>query len=113
LNLQTYGAPDDLLGPPHESEYHGTHVAGIAAAARDGRGMHGVAYDAHILPFRLLGPSSRADGEAIAYASAADHGAKVLNGSYGPTTTPRPKIQDLVTGAWEVNPHYRVMDYQV
>jgi outer membrane autotransporter protein len=33
---------------------HGTHVAGIAAASRDGSGMHGVAYDADIMAFNIL-----------------------------------------------------------
>ena len=37
---------------------HGTHVGGIIAANRDGNGMHGVAYDALLLPIRL----SDADG---------------------------------------------------
>ena len=32
---------------------HGTHVAGVAAAARDGRGMHGVAFDSHIYVAKL------------------------------------------------------------
>ncbi|TCT86496.1 subtilase-type serine protease [Gibbsiella quercinecans] len=33
---------------------HGTHVAGIAAAKRDGLGMHGVAYDAKIAAIKYL-----------------------------------------------------------
>lgn len=37
----------DLVG-------HGTHVAGIAAAHRDGAGMHGVAYDADIMSFNIM-----------------------------------------------------------
>jgi subtilisin family serine protease len=36
------GTPIDRIG-------HGTHVAGIAAAARDGIGIHGVAYDAKLV----------------------------------------------------------------
>ncbi len=33
---------------------HGTHVAGILGAARDGRGVLGVAYDARLLPIKIL-----------------------------------------------------------
>ena len=34
---------------------HGTHVSGIVGAARDGKVMHGVAYNATILPLQALG----------------------------------------------------------
>jgi subtilisin family serine protease len=44
----TFGL-DDIVG-------HGTSVAGIAAAARDGNGMHGVAYDASILALKISAP---------------------------------------------------------
>lgn len=37
------------------SLWHGTHVAGIAAAPLNGIGITGVAYDARILPLRVLG----------------------------------------------------------
>ncbi len=33
---------------------HGTHVAAIIGAVRDGRGIHGVAYDAQLLPIKVL-----------------------------------------------------------
>ncbi|SNS11645.1 Subtilase family protein [Noviherbaspirillum humi] len=33
---------------------HGTHVAGILAAGRDGSGIFGVAYDARLLPIKVL-----------------------------------------------------------
>jgi Subtilase family len=34
---------------------HGTHVAGLIAGGRDGRGIFGVAFDANILPIKVLG----------------------------------------------------------
>ena len=36
---------------------HGTHVAGLIGAARDGRGLAGVAYDARLMPVRILDAS--------------------------------------------------------
>ena len=33
---------------------HGTHVAGLLAADRDARGMHGIAFDATLLPIRVF-----------------------------------------------------------
>ena len=34
---------------------HGTHVAGLIAAGRNGKGIFGVAYDAQLLPIKVLG----------------------------------------------------------
>ena len=43
-------------GPPQDSSWHGTHVAGTVAATADNNiGLAGVAYDAKILPVRVLG----------------------------------------------------------
>lgn len=72
--------PNDILDRDRFS--HGTHVAGTIAAAKDGRGMHGLAYNAEILALRAITPSGGDTAAAIRYAS--EHGAKVLNGSYGP-----------------------------
>ncbi len=62
------------------TRYHGTHVAGLAAAARDGKGMHGVAYNAIVLPLRTDFDDDQLD---LAFDRAIQAGAKVLNGSYG------------------------------
>lgn len=65
---------------------HGTHVAGTIAQATDnGEGVAGVAFDATIMPVKVLdhfGSGNTADiADAIRWA--ADHGAKVINMSLG------------------------------
>lgn len=106
-------APDDVfpsLKPDRSLNGHGVHVAGIIGAGRNGFGMQGVAYDAMIMPLRAIEVDGRRDdlspsNEAIIYA--ADHGAQVLNGSYGPLSRPLPKIDG------QTNPYYQVLDYQL
>lgn len=73
-------------------EGHGTHVAGIIGAARDGMKMHGVAYNATLLPLRTRFEANMADLPMIDYAIKS--GAKVLNGSYGPDGAPPAEIED-------------------
>jgi hypothetical protein len=48
----------DVLG-------HGTHVAGIIAADRDGKGIFGVAYDATLLPIKVLSDGGRGSTNAL------------------------------------------------
>ena len=72
-------------GAGQETDIHGTHVSGIAAAAaNNGVGGAGVAPDAKIMPVKVLenGSGSFADiGAGIRYA--ADNGANVINLSLG------------------------------
>ncbi|WP_327681123.1 S8 family serine peptidase [Kitasatospora sp. NBC_00458] len=72
--------PDDGVG----ESGHGTHVAGIVGAARDGRGVSGVAPGVRIAAVRLLGPLGQYYAENIVCGMlwAADHGAKAVNNSY-------------------------------
>lgn len=74
-------------GTPQDGHGHGTHVAGIAAAATDnGIGVAGVAPDAKIMSIRMLddeGSGSSEDG-AASIRLAADRGARVINLSWGP-----------------------------
>ena len=76
---------------------HGTHVAGIAAAAaNNGVGVAGVAPRATILPVRVLGPEeNRTARIAAGIRYAADRGAQVINLSlsYSP-----PGHIDSITG---------------
>ena len=64
---------------------HGTHVAGTIAGANDGSGITGVAYDADIMPIRVLNDSGSGSlADVIAGIRwAADNGADVINLSLG------------------------------
>jgi subtilisin family serine protease len=73
-------------GDPDDYNFHGTHVAGTAAAIADNtQGIAGVAPDARIMAVRVLdgdGSGNTADIAAgVAYAS--EHGAGVINMSLG------------------------------
>jgi len=78
---------------PNDDNSHGTHVAGIAAAeGNNGIGMCGVAWNALIMPVKMLQSSGSGNSSdfasAIEYAS--DNGATILNmslGSYGNSGT--------------------------
>lgn len=59
---------------------HGTHVAGIAGAARDGTGMHGVAYGARL---SLYTYGNDAAGDALAFDFAARLRPTVISNSWG------------------------------
>ncbi len=69
-------------GAPHP---HGTHVAGIAAAATDnGIGIAGVAPDAKIMPVKVLGEEGGSFEEiAAGIRWSTDNGADVINMSLG------------------------------
>jgi serine protease len=67
---------------PNDRNGHGTFVAGVVAAAADnGYGMIGVAYQAKLMPVRVLDGDGAGTGTRIARGLrwAVDHGANVLN----------------------------------
>ncbi len=71
---------------PNDDNGHGTHVAGlIAAAANNGTGVAGLAANVKLLPLKVL--DSRGNGNyydiAFAIRRAADSGAQVINLSLG------------------------------
>ena len=88
---------------PQDDHGHGTHVAGVAAAAgNNGIGIAGVSWGASIMPLKVL--DAHGDGtyfdiiQAIQYA--ADHGAKVINLSLGGSQAD-PNLLDAVEYAEE------------
>jgi len=72
---------------------HGTHVAGIIGAARNnGVGMNGIADNVKIMMIRAVPDGDEHDkdiAEAIRFA--VDHGAKVINMSFGKAFSPEQK----------------------
>jgi len=72
-------------------ESHGTHVAGIIAAERDnGKGANGIANNVAIMSIRAV-PNGDEYDKDIAYGIryAVDNGAKVINGSFGKSFSPK------------------------
>lgn len=98
INLVTPGTP------PQDDNGHGTHVAGIAAAALNGMGVTGVAPDARILPIKVLDSTGNTVGDSIdrGIRWAADQGAQVINLSLsgGGQEVLGPSTNDAVAYAW-------------
>ncbi|WP_434598183.1 autotransporter domain-containing protein [Pseudomonas sp. R4-83] len=79
---------DGTLNPNNDS--HGTHVVGTMGAARDGNGMHGVAYNAQIYVGNtnkndsfLFGPNPDPRYFKAVYDALADAGVRAINNSWG------------------------------
>ncbi|UZJ31968.1 S8 family serine peptidase [Streptomyces endophytica] len=67
------------------SDYHGTHVAGTIAAARNGVGVAGVAPGVKVSAIKVSEPETSlfyAESVVCAFVFAADHGVQVTNNSY-------------------------------
>jgi len=83
------GSVESQDGTDIDVSGHGSHVAGIiAAAANNGIGGSGVAPRAKILPIQVLDQAGQGDARDVAAGVryAADNGAKVINLSLGGTT---------------------------
>jgi len=106
----TGGDPARCTGSPQDDDGHGTHVAGVAAAATgNGLGIAGTAPDARIMPIKVLfracdtcQPTGEAEDVSAAVRWAADQGATVINLSLGSTTSSvfGPGFVDAVRHAW-------------
>lgn len=106
----TGGDPSRCQGAPDDDDGHGTHVAGVAAAATgNGVGIAGTAPDARIMPVKVLfracatcQSTGEAEDVSAAVRWAADRGADVINLSLGSTTSAvfGARFADAVRYAW-------------
>ncbi|RMO84050.1 Outer membrane autotransporter barrel [Pseudomonas syringae pv. philadelphi] len=85
------GSPFSVTGAINpNNDTHGTHVTGTMGAARDGEGMHGVAYNAQIYVGNtnqndsfLFGPNPDPQYFKAVYSALADAGVRAINNSWG------------------------------
>jgi len=87
---------------PQDDFGHGTHVAGIAAAVTNNNyGIAGVSWEALIMPLKVLDSSGNGytSDSALAIMWAADHGAKVINMSFG-SSSPSSILLDAINYAY-------------
>ncbi|HEX21296.1 MAG TPA: peptidase S8, partial [Actinobacteria bacterium] len=87
---------------PNDDDGHGTHVTGtIAQSTNNGIGTAGIAYNASIMPVKVLDQNGNGSyvqvADGIRYA--ADHGAKIINMSLG-GTVPDTYLEDAVRYAY-------------
>ena len=88
---------------PDDGNGHGTHVAGTIAASNDEIGITGVAYNANIMPLRVLNNDGYGWTRDIISAVrwAADNGADVINMSLGGGGSYSQAMADAITYASE------------
>jgi thermitase len=74
------------MSPFSPTDDHGSHVAGLAAAAtNNGKGIAGAGYNSKIMMIKVAGSDGSMTFDAVVNALhyAGDHGAKVINMSFG------------------------------
>ena len=100
VDLTTASAAQDLS----DGNGHGTHVAGIIAAAANQRGVVGVAFRARIMTVKVLaadgGGTTSAVAEGIRYAAA--NGARIINLSLG-GDQPDERVRQAIDAAAAAN----------
>ncbi|MEU3923289.1 S8 family serine peptidase [Streptomyces sp. NPDC029004] len=80
-----YGKADTRTGAWRPFGDHGTHVAGTIAAAKNGKGVIGVAPSVKISSVRIAEPNTSmffAENTVCGFMWAGDHGFKITNNSY-------------------------------
>jgi len=92
INDRSYGNNDIMASTP----FHGTHCAGIIAAARNnGKGMDGVADNVAIMMLRAVPDGDEHDKDiALAIRYAVDNGAKIISMSFGKDFSPEKEWVD-------------------
>jgi len=104
LTLSKSFVPGEQLDPPADVFNHGTHVAGIVAAAVNNWGAQGVAPEAEIVAVKVLAASgSGAFSWIIAgidYASGPEVHADVINMSLGAFLNIKPDAAGANKGGW-------------
>jgi cell wall-associated protease len=92
FNDRYYGNPDVMANTP----FHGTHVSGIIAAARNnGIGVDGVCNNVRIMSIRAVPDGDEYDKDvALAIRYAVDNGARIINMSFGKGFSPQKKWVD-------------------
>lgn len=93
------GAEGADAGDPMDDHGHGTHVAGIIAAANNNKGSVGIAYNCKIMAIKAGNGSGYFNNSSIAKAVmyAYEHGADVINMSFGGTAISHVVQEALVT----------------
>lgn len=88
MSVKVYG--DNNIKNSVESEAHASHVAGIIGAARNGRGVDGIADNVQIMSLRVVPRGDEYDKDvALGIRYAVDNGAKVINASFGKSYSPK------------------------
>lgn len=107
---------DGFGGGLDDDNGHGTHVAGIIAANRDGRGMMGVASGSEIVALKVLLDGASLEEQQVAaetaYRYALKQGVRIFNASYGypgPFTDYSPEMIEFFA-ARELNVYREVVN---
>jgi subtilisin family serine protease len=89
---QTRYGNRDVTGPDAS---HGSHVAGIIGAARGAEGIDGIASAVQLLAVRAVPRGDERDKDvALAIRYAVDHGAHIINMSFGKGYSPEKSLVD-------------------